>query len=128
MPYLHVDLPGNYPANVKRQLAERLCRLYSTVMQTQAWRPNVGIAELGPDNLFHMGDGGLESIVMILVEIRQGRDSDVLLALGRGIVDIVVETLEVPRAWVLVEFTPHKGEEILRDGQWVADWTPSEAD
>jgi hypothetical protein len=26
----------------------------------------------------------------------------------------------------MVEFTPHPGEEILRDGNWTADWTPAE--
>ena len=48
MPYLHLDLPGTYPVEVKRELATRLCRLYAEVMETQLWRPNVGIAELGP--------------------------------------------------------------------------------
>jgi hypothetical protein len=27
----------------------------------------------------------------------------------------------------MVEFTSHQGEEILRDGNWAADWTPAEA-
>jgi hypothetical protein len=27
----------------------------------------------------------------------------------------------------MIEFTPHSGEEIVRDGNWAADWTPSEA-
>ena len=57
-------------------------------METQPWRPNVGIAELGKDN---------------------------------------VELLGVPRHTVLVKFTPHAGDEMLRDGNWVADWTPAEA-
>jgi len=35
-------------------------------MQTQTWRPNVGIAELGEDNLFHVGPDGLEPIVMVV--------------------------------------------------------------
>jgi hypothetical protein len=26
----------------------------------------------------------------------------------------------------MVEFTPHTGGEMLRDGNWVADWTPAE--
>ena len=47
MPYLHLDLPGTYPVEVKRELATRLCKLYAEVMETQLWRPNVGIAELG---------------------------------------------------------------------------------
>jgi len=127
MPYLHLDLPGTYPAEVKRELATRLCRLYADIMKTQLWRPNVGIAELGKDNLYHLGTDGLEPVAMILVEFRRGRSVEDRLALGRAIVDICVELLDVPRRTVLVEFTPHNGDEMLRDGNWVAEWTPAEA-
>jgi hypothetical protein len=33
MPYLHLDLPGTYPVEVKRALATRLCKLYADVME-----------------------------------------------------------------------------------------------
>ena len=62
MPYLHLDLPGTYPVEVKRELATRLCKLYAEVMETQLWRPNVGIAELGKDNLYHLGPDGLDPL------------------------------------------------------------------
>ena len=127
MPYLHLNLPATYPVEVKRELATRLCNVYADVMQTQLWRPNVGIAELGRDNLFHLGDEGLEPVTMVLVEYRRGRTMEQRLALGRAIVDICVELLDVPRRTVLVEFTPHSGDELLRDGNWVAEWTPEEA-
>jgi len=127
MPYLHLDLPGTYATVVKRDLATRLCKVYAEVMQTQLWRPNVGIAELGEDNLFHLGPDGLEPIAMVLVEFRRGRPLDDRLTLGRKIVDICVDVLNVPRKTVLVEFTEHAGDEILRDGEWAADWNPSEA-
>ena len=71
MPYLHLDLPGTYPVQVKRELATRLCKLYAEVMETQLWRPNVGIAELGKDNLYHLGSDGLEPITMVMVESRR---------------------------------------------------------
>ena len=51
MPYMHLDLAQTYPSEIKRDLATRLCHLYAKVMQTQLWRPNVGIAQLGEDNL-----------------------------------------------------------------------------
>ena len=54
MPYMLLDLPGTYPVEIKRELATRLCKLYAEVMETQLWRPNVGIAELGKDNLYHL--------------------------------------------------------------------------
>jgi len=85
MPYLRLDLAKTYPSEIKRELATRLCRLYADVMQTQLWRPNVGIAELGEDNLFHLGPDGLEPITMVLVEIRRGRSLDQRLKLGRRI-------------------------------------------
>jgi phenylpyruvate tautomerase PptA (4-oxalocrotonate tautomerase family) len=66
MPYLRLDLTKTYPSQTKRELAARLCRLYADVMQTQLWRPNVGIAELGEDNLFHLGADGLEPVTMVL--------------------------------------------------------------
>jgi hypothetical protein len=127
MPYLHLDLAQTYPSEIKRELASRLCHLYADVMQTQLWRPNVGIAELGEDNLFHLGKDGLETITMVLVEIRRGRSLDQRLELGRRIVDICTEVLGVSKRTVLVEFTVHAGDEILRDGQWAGDWTDAEA-
>jgi len=96
-------------------------------MQTRLWRPNVGIAELGADNLFHLGADGLEPITMVLVETRRGRSLDQRLELGRRIVDICGEVVGVPKRTVLVEFSVHRGDEILRDGKWVADWTSAEA-
>ena len=100
MPYLHLDLPGTYPVQVKRELATRLCKLYAEVMETQLWRPNVGIAELGKDNLYHLGSEGLEPVTMVMVEFRRGRPAEKRLALGRAIVDICVELLGVPRRTV----------------------------
>ncbi len=126
MPYLHLNLPGTFPVAKKRELAERLCHIYSEIMETQLWRPNIGIAELGEENLFHMGAEGLEPIAMVLVEVRAGRSSDARLALALGIVDACVEILGLPRRNVFVEFTAHVGNEMYRDGAWVADWTPAE--
>src|ERR1700751_2528996 len=100
MPYLHLDLPGRFPVAQKRELAVLLCRLYADVMQTQSCRPNIGIAELGEDNLFHLGPDGLEPIVMVLVQFRAGRPSEYRLKLADGIVDACVEILGVPRRWV----------------------------
>ena len=127
MPYLHLDLPGQFQSDVKRNLAEKLCRLYAEVMETQIWRPNVGIAELGADNLFHLGPDGLEPITMVMVEFRRGRSAEQRLELARRIVASCVDTLGVARRTVLIEFTPHLGKEIYRDGEWAADWTPLEA-
>jgi hypothetical protein len=84
-------------------------------------------SELGEDNLFHLGADGLEPITMVLVEVRSGRSLDRRLELGRRLVDICGEVLGVPKRTVLVEFTVHSGDEMLRDGEWAGDWTAAEA-
>ena len=53
-------------------------------MEPQLWRPNVGIAELGKDNLYHLGSDGLEPITMVMVEFRRGRLAERRLVLGKG--------------------------------------------
>ena len=62
---------------------------------------------------------------MVLVQFQRGRPLGDRLTLGRTIVDICVDVLNVPRKTVMVEFTEHSGDEMLRDGQWTADWTPA---
>jgi hypothetical protein len=64
---------------------------------------------------------------MVMVEVRRGRLAEKRLALGRAIVEIRVELFGVLRRMVMVEFTPHSGEAILRGGNWAAEWTPAEA-
>jgi hypothetical protein len=80
MLYLHLDVPGTSPVQVKRDLATRLCQLYAEVIETQLWRPNVGIAERGKDNLYPLGSDGLEPMTMVLVEFRRGRPTEKRLA------------------------------------------------
>jgi phenylpyruvate tautomerase PptA (4-oxalocrotonate tautomerase family) len=128
MPYIHVDVSRTYAPNVKHELATRLCKLYAEVMQTQSWRPNVGIAELGEDNLFHLAPDGLEPITMVSVYYREGRPLENRLTLARKIVDICVDVLTVPRKRVMIEFTARSGDQIVRDGEWVGEWTSAETD
>src|SRR5258707_14361621 len=106
MPYLHLDFPGTYPVEVKRELATHLCKLYAELMETQLWRPNVGFSELGQDNLYRLGLDGLESITMVLVECRRGRTAQPRLAFGRAIVDASGELVRVARPAVFVGLAP----------------------
>ena len=128
MPYLRLDVARHYPAAVKRALAERLCRAYADVMRTRPWRPNVGIAELGEDNLLRLGPDGLEPVTMVVIEIRRGRPPEQRLALGREVVKACVEVLGVEERTVIVEFSPHDADEILRDGDWTNEWSASAGD
>src|SRR6267142_5973000 len=77
--------------------------------------------------LLRMTAAGVTPLEHTILSGQFPRPAEKRLALGRAIVDICVELLGVPRRTVMVEFTPHPGEEILREGNWVADWTPAEA-
>lgn len=127
MPYLSVNAPFKISAEAKEQLTRELIAAYSEIMQTQLWRPNVGIIEMGEGNLAHLADDVLEPIIMVLVEYRRGRPHELRLQLARRIAKACHQTLQFPEKNVLIEFTPHDGNEIYRNGEWVPDWTPSEA-
>lgn len=126
MPYLQVNLPGQYSSEIKRELAIELCKAYAEIMETQIWRPNVGIAELGKDNLFHLSDDGLEPIMMVMIEFRKGRPAEYRLNLARRVAAICSNLCDVPLKNILIEFTPHDGNEMYRDGDWAGEWSPSE--
>ena len=126
MPYLQLDTAGPLDPAVKQEIMTRLCRLYAEIMQTQSWRPNVAIRELGPGNIARLGADGLEPVAMVLAEIRRGRSTDDRLALARGIAATCAPLLRLPPERVLVEFTVHAGDEMYREGQWVGEWTASE--
>ena len=126
MPYLHVDLPGSYPAETKRALALRLGTLYAESMQTSPTIVKVAFRELGPDNLFRCGapDGGVESVVVGQCEIRRGRPVEQRARLAAALVSALSELLEVPSDRIELEFTQHAGDEMYRHGALVNDWQP----
>jgi phenylpyruvate tautomerase PptA (4-oxalocrotonate tautomerase family) len=129
MPYLHVDLPGTYPAETKRALALRIGELYAEIMQTSPTIVKVAFRELGPDNLFRCGtpDGGVESVVVGQCEIRRGRPAEQRARLAAALVTALSAALSIPPEQIELEFTQHAGDEMYRRGTFAADWTDAEA-
>lgn len=127
MPYINVNLPIKISKNQKTELAHEMILAYSEIMQTQRWRPNIGISEFGEGNLVHLAEEVLEPIIMVLVEYRRGRPNELRLELARRIAKACHQILNFPEKNVFVEFTPHDGNEMYRNGDWVAEWSPSEA-
>jgi phenylpyruvate tautomerase PptA (4-oxalocrotonate tautomerase family) len=127
MPYLQLDLPATYPANLKKKLARRLGDLYAEVMQTTPSMVSVGFRELGEANLYRCGSGDPVPAVVVQCDIRQGRPAEQRLAFAQRLVDECVEHLGVSPDLVAVEFTQHSSDEMYRNGSWGRDWAPSEA-
>ena len=127
MPYLQLDVPRTYPAEVKRRLARRIGEIYARVMQTGASRVRVGFRELAEGGLWHCTEGEPRPGVVLSCDIRRGRTAAQRAALAEELIKACRETLDLPGD-VLVEFTQHSGDELYREGKGMArDWTPQDA-
>jgi phenylpyruvate tautomerase PptA (4-oxalocrotonate tautomerase family) len=129
MPYLHLDLPGRYPAEVKRALAARLGALYAEIMETSPSIVKVGFRELGAENLFRCGapGGGVEPVIVGQCDIRRGRRAEQRAALAAAIVAACSEALGVDPSAIELEFTQHAGDEMYRRGGFAREWSADEA-
>jgi phenylpyruvate tautomerase PptA (4-oxalocrotonate tautomerase family) len=124
VPYLQLDVPRAYPAEVKRRLARRMGEIYARVMQTGASRVRVAFHELPEGNLWHCTEGEPRPGVVLACDIRRGRTAEQRAALAEALIVACREVLDLPGD-VLVEFTQHAGDELYREGKGLAeDWTP----
>ena len=130
MPYLHFDLPGRYPTEVKRTLATRLGALYAEIMETSPSIVKVGFRELGAENLFRCGapGGEVEPVIVGQCDIRRGRPVEQRAALAAAIVGACAEAFGVEASAIELEFTQHAGDEMYRRGAFAGDWSADEAD
>ena len=127
MPFINVNLPLKISTSSRDKLAKGLILAYAEIMQTQVWRPNIGILEHEAGNLVHLVGESLESIVMILVEYRRGRSGEQRLQLAHRFAELSSKILELPLESILIEFTAHDANEMYRNGAWVGEWTSNEA-
>lgn len=128
MPYLQLDVPQQYPTDVKRRLARRFGETYARIMQTKSNIVSVTIRELGEGGMWHCGDGDPEPGALLMCDIRRGRPPEQRAELAKALVEDCVEILGLPSDRLPVEFTLHAGDEMYRYGRGLAsDWNPAEA-
>jgi phenylpyruvate tautomerase PptA (4-oxalocrotonate tautomerase family) len=128
MPYLQLDVPNHYPAEMKRGLARRLGDKYARIMQIMPDLVIVAFRELGDGGLWCCGAGDPEPAAVLSCDIRRGRPPEQRAELAQALIDDCVETLGLRRDCLAVEFTQHTSDEMYRPGRgWGAEWTPAEA-
>ncbi len=127
MPYLQVDLPAPAEADVKRRFAQRLAELYAQAMLTQPHIPAIAFRELGAGNLVRLQDGVLAPVLVVMCDIRRGREPEVREALARAIATECSAAFGIAERQVVVEFTQHTPDEMFRYGNMAPEWTPAEA-
>lgn len=136
MPYLQLDVPGQYPVAVKRDLAQRFGELYAEIMQTTADLVDVAIRELGEGGLWHCGGQKPVPGAVLTLEVRAGRPPEQRKRLAEALLDTCVEALGLDPLLIAVEFTQHAGDEIYRKilvdgvprGGFGKDWSPAETE
>ena len=127
MPYLQVDLPAPASAEVKRRFAQRLAELYAAAMLTQPHIPSIAFRELGADNLVRFQDGVLQPVLVVMCDVRRGRDPAVRETLARAIAAECSAAFAIAERQVVVEFTQHSGDEMFRYGAMAPEWSSAEA-
>jgi phenylpyruvate tautomerase PptA (4-oxalocrotonate tautomerase family) len=128
MPYLQLDVPHHYSAEVKRALAKRLSLLFADIMQTTPDNVAVAFSELGEGGLWRCGGDEPESAAAITCDIRRGRTPEQRARLAEALIAACAEALELRETQLSVGFTQHAGDEAFRPGRGLfSDWTASES-
>ena len=124
MPYLQLDLPNQYPADVKHRLARRLGDVYCEMMQAPPGIVSVGFRELGLHNLWRTGNVEPRPGAVIQCDIRRGRSIEQREAVARAMVAICAEALSIPADDIVLEFTQHAADEWFVHGGLAPEWQP----
>lgn len=113
MPSIQIDLPLNVTPDVKRELAQRIGACYATTMQINADLLTVSIHDLGRGGVWRCHDNSDPTpSALVMCDIRSGRTVETRAVLAQRIIDLLVDTFELSRTWLKVEFTQHSGDEM----------------
>jgi hypothetical protein len=112
---------------VKRRFAQRLAELYAEAMLTQPHIPSIAFRELGEGNLVRLQDGVLKPVLVVMCDIRRGREPAVREALARAIAAECASAFAIEERQVVIEFTQHSPDEMFRYGSMAPEWSPVEA-
>jgi phenylpyruvate tautomerase PptA (4-oxalocrotonate tautomerase family) len=127
MPYLQLDVPGSYPADVKRSLAGQLGSIYAEVMKTRAEKVVVAVRELGEGSIWRCGNSCAPA-AMLSCDIRLGRPAELRAQLAERLIEACARLLDLTPDHLTVEFTQHPGDDFYRPGSGlISDWSPVEA-
>jgi len=131
MPLVRIDISKTVSRERVRDVGDAVYNAMIAVANVPNYDRFQVVTRHEPDEIIYPEEGYLgidytPDLIIIQVTWVGGRSTDLRLELGRRIVDICAEVLGVPKRTVLVEFTVHSGDEILRDGEWAGDWTAAE--
>lgn len=127
MPYLQLDIPRSYPAEIKCALAGQLGSIYAEIMQTRAEKVVVAVRELAEGSLWRC-ENPCAPAAVLKCDIRRGRSAELRARLAGRLIDVCAKVLDLTPDHLTVEFTQHPGNDFYRPvSGLVSDWSPAEA-
>jgi len=128
MPYLQLDVPRRYSAEVKQRLAEELAVIFARMMQTARHKVVVAFRELPDGSVWRCGEGAPELAAVLTCDIRRGRPPEQRARLAEALIHACSAALDLRAESLSVQFSQHAGDEVFRLGQGLgSEWTPAEA-
>ena len=130
MPYLQLDLNGQYGVADKRHLAAKMIATYAEMMSVDVRRISVAIRELGEGGVWRVTGAGADPVPVsvLMLDIRRGRPPELRMRLAKALCAHCGEILGLPQDKLNVEFTQHSGDEMYHPtlGGFSPEWNPDE--
>jgi phenylpyruvate tautomerase PptA (4-oxalocrotonate tautomerase family) len=129
MPYLQLDVNGQYATDDKKRLARQLCETYSNMMSVDIRRISIAIRETGDGGVWRMVDGEPVPVSVLMCDIRRGRSAELRLEVAKALCRDCIEILGLREDRLNVEFTQHSGDEMYHPtlGGYSPEWSEGEA-
>ncbi|MFM0220995.1 tautomerase [Paraburkholderia dipogonis] len=129
MPYLQLDVNGQYATDDKKRLARQLCETYSNMMSVDIRRISIAIRETGDGGVWRMVNGEPVPVSVLMCDIRRGRSAELRLEVAKALCRDCIEILGLREDRLNVEFTQHSGDEMYHPtlGGYSPEWSEGEA-
>jgi phenylpyruvate tautomerase PptA (4-oxalocrotonate tautomerase family) len=129
MPYLQLDVNGQYTTDDKKRLARQLCETYSNLMSVDIRRISIAVRETGDSGVWRMVDGEPVPVSVLMCDIRRGRSAELRLEVAKALCRDCIEILGLREDRLNVEFTQHSGDEMYHPtlGGYSPEWSEGEA-
>ena len=129
MPYLQLDVNGQYPSEAKARLAQLVCETYASMMSVDIRRISVAVRECGDGGVWRMIDGRPQPVAVLMCDIRRGRSAELRLEVAKSLCRHCIEILGLHEDRLNVEFTQHAGDEMYHPtlGGYSPEWSEDES-
>lgn len=127
MPHLQLEVNKPVSDRLKVEIASRIKTLFSEIMDTGTGHIATTIREYGTYSLdFGRVKNHEDGVSLINADIREGRTLELKRQLAVGLIQIIGESLHIPKEHIYVTLTEHKGEDFHLNERQLSSWKEGE--